>query len=225
MKLSIDESQIKAFWAKFPGHISFLEESIRLGHNEEFKIRYDAINISARNLHPDLMVEFHFDMMDAKLQAVIVTTKNKDTRTKALLVAKLCPEELKPFVSGYRLPALDWGAEVTTSWMKDLARQFGMKSLADEIGSCLADLTFALNMNHLNNRVLLQVGFKNNREKKAIGTELVQIMLEMLLGEQVVLEAIDSLSFKLAKELGSASKGWLHVSGLKVRDSVLQALF
>lgn len=225
MTKQITTQALNDFWGRFQGHIAFLEESVRLGHNEEFKSRYDSVNRSAQEFHPALQVEFSLDMMDAKVNAIIVTSKEKgDGRKVALQVAAACPDEYKEMVTPYRLPVLPWESQVTKQWMRDMCSQYGMSSIATEVGDCLSDVTFAIKTNPHNGKVLIQVGFKNKREMKAVGDELVLVMLELLLGEEIIAEAVDLLSIKTARELSGAKAGYEHVSGLNARDAILRHL-
>ncbi|MDW2320220.1 hypothetical protein R7127_07995 [Vibrio sp. 1159] len=225
MTNKIDTQAVESFWSRFPGHINFLEESVKLGHNEEFQIRYDAVNKSAQEFHPSMRVEFSLDMMEAKVNAIVITSKERgDGRKIAMKVAKACPEKYRELVTPYRLPALPWETKVTKNWMIDMAAQFGMQSIANEVGTVLADVTVAVKTNPQNGKVLIQVGFKNKRELKAVGEEIVLVMLELLLGEEIIAEAVDLLSIKTAKELSPAKMGWEHTSGLNARDVVLRNL-
>lgn len=216
---------IDSFWTKFPSHIGFLEQSVKLGHNEEFKGRYDSINESIKEIHPALQVEFGVDMMEAKVNAIIVTAKQKgDARILSQTIAAGCPENLKELVTPYRLPALPWESEVTKSWVYDMCRQYGMQSIATQVGDCLADATCAVKLNDSNGKVLIQFAFKNKRELKAVDAELVMLMFDLLLGEQIIAEAVDILKIKTQKELHGKKGDWVLTNGLGVRDAVLHAL-
>lgn len=225
MTNKIETQAVENFWRRFPGHINFLEESVKLGHNEEFQIRYEAVNKSAQEFHPALRVEFALDMMEAKINAIVITSKERgEGRKVAMKLAKACPDEYRELVTPYRLPALPWESKVTQNWMIDMAGQYGMRSIANEVGAVLSDVTVAVKTNPQNGKVLIQVGFKNKREQKAVGEEIVLVMLELLLGEEIIAEAVDLLSIKTAKELSSGKMGWEHTSGLNARDVILRNL-
>ncbi|HFI9381026.1 TPA: hypothetical protein ACGSTL_001180 [Vibrio parahaemolyticus] len=216
---------IADFWTKFPSHISFLEQSVKLGHNEEFKGRYESINDTIKEIHPALQVEFGVDMMEAKVNAIVVTAKAKgEARRLSHAIAAGCPDSLKELVTPYRLPALPWETEVSKSWVYDMCRQFGMQSVATQVGDCLADATCAVKLNDQNGKVLIQFALKNKRELKAVDTELVLLMFDLLLGEQIIAEAIDILKIKTLKELHGKKGDWVITNGLGVRDAVLHAL-
>lgn len=218
-------NEISVFWSKFPSHINFLEQSVKLGHNEEFKNRYDKINEEAKNIHPALQVEFTVDMMESKVDGIIITSKEKgEGRAISITIAKMCPESLKPIVTPYRLPVLPWDKDVSKSWLYDLCRQYGMPSVATEVGDCLANAKCAVKFNEGNGKLLIQFSFKNKKEHKAVGDELVLLMFDMLLGEQIIAEAIELLSINTLKELKERKGNWLIKDGLQMRDLVLSAL-
>ncbi|MDF4421739.1 hypothetical protein [Vibrio parahaemolyticus] len=216
---------IADFWAKFPGHISFLEQCVKLGHNEEFKGRYDSINEIVKNIHSALQVEFGVDMMEGKVNAIVVTAKEKgEARRLSHAIAGVCPDSLKELVTPYRLPALPWETEVSKSWLYDMCRQYGMQSIATQVGDCLADATCAVKLNDSNGKVLIQFALKNKRELKAVDEELVLLMFDLLLGEHIIAEAVDMLKIKTQKELHGKKGDWAITNGLGVRDAVLHAL-
>ncbi|WP_024605529.1 MULTISPECIES: hypothetical protein [unclassified Pseudoalteromonas] len=216
---------INEFWAKFPSHIGYLEQCVKLGHNEEFKLRYNVINEEVKKLHPALQVEFNIEMLEAKVDAIIVTSKEKgEGRKAAIKIAENCPANLKSMVTPYRLPALGWELEVTDNWMLDLCRQYGMPSIAGETSDCLVNAKCAIKKNPSNEKLLIQFSFKNKRELKAIDEELVFLMFDLLLGEQIIAEAIDSLSINTQKDMMARKGDWVITDGLGFRDEILKAL-
>ena len=212
------------FWARFKGHINFLEQSVRLGHNEEFKGRYDSVNDSIQCIHPNLQVEFGMDMMEGKVTSIVVTSREKgEGRKLAHQIVAACPEEMKELATEYRLPVYPWEAEVTQNWLTDMCAQFGLKSIAHDVAACLADSVIAVKTNPNNGKILIQVGFKNKREIKAVGEELVILMFDLLLGEQIISEAVELLSIKVVRDL-SKNSGWEQTNGLMARDLILKKL-
>ncbi len=222
--LALTTENLTEFWSKFPGYISFLEDSVRLGHNEEFKVKYQKINKVAQKFHPALRVEFGLDMMEAKVTSIVVTSAEKgEGRKIANTVAEARPDSLGDLVTPYRLPVLMWDTTVTTNWLSDLCAQYGYQSVSAEMGLCLANMKVGVKVNPNSGKVIMQFGFKNKHEKKAIDTEIIELMLEMLLGEQIAIEAIESKVYKVARDLNDGN-GWHIVNGIQCRDTILKLL-
>ena len=220
----MNQKDMEHFWSKCKGHIGFLEQCVRLGHVEEFKARYNAVNDDIRQYHQDLRVEFGVDMIEGKITSIVVTSKTKGkTRQLAHSIVNACPSCLQNLVSAYRLPAIPWETEVTKEWLVDLTAQFGLQSISQEIGTCLANAEFSIKVNPHNGKVLIHVGFASKKELKAMDRSLVLLMLDLLLGEQILNEAIEQVTLKLSREL-CKSDGWLQTNGLNVRDNILALL-
>lgn len=222
--LALTTENLTEFWGKFGGYISFLEDSVRLGHNEEFKVKYQNVNKVAQKFHPDLRVEFGLDMMEAQVTSIVVTSAEKgEGRKIANTVAAARPDSLGELVTPYRLPVLMWDTTVTTNWLSDLCAQYGYQSVSTEMGHCLANMKVGVKVNPNSGKVIMQFGFKNKHEKKAIDKEIVELMLEMLLGEQIAIEAIESKVYKVARDVNDGN-GWHIVNGIQCRDTILKLL-
>ena len=224
----ISSDQINTFWDKVPAHITFVEECVKLGHVTEFQSRYALINSDAQAMAPELRVEFNIDMHEAKVSALIITTKSEgksNTRILAKQIVDACPTEFKDISTYYKLPALDWSNEVTEDWILGFCEQYKMRSIAPEMASAITSAEFRIKQNLITNKVLVQVGMKNAREIKAVGRDTILLLMELLLGEQILCEGIELVSIKTKRKLNGDPKQWLTTGALKMRDAILTAIY
>lgn len=218
---TINTTHLIPFWVALEKSNTLLEKLMREGDAEGFKKHYDMINALAQKMHPTLQVEFGADMMAASIQYIVITLNEESLdRTPVNEVMTACPPHLKELVTSYKLPAVPWEAEITEDWYVSACQQFGFKDIAPEVGRCLSDLSYAIKQDPKDGLIFMQVGFKNPKEKKAVGQELIKLMLELQLGEQIVSEVISNVLFTLKKNM-TKEKDWVQVNGLKIRDAIL----